>query len=74
MGDPRTGPPPPSGQPPVSDIAGDEAGEPTGDQPGERRPAFPHQPVMVEEVVELFGPVPPGTVVDATVGGGGHAE
>ena len=32
-----------------------------------------HLPVMVEEVVDLFGPVPPGTVVDATVGGGGHA-
>ena len=34
---------------------------------------FEHQPVMVDEVVELFRPVPPGTVVDATVGGGGHA-
>jgi 16S rRNA (cytosine1402-N4)-methyltransferase len=29
---------------------------------------------MVERIVELFGPVPAGTVVDATVGGGGHAE
>ncbi|MDQ3305375.1 MAG: 16S rRNA (cytosine(1402)-N(4))-methyltransferase, partial [Actinomycetota bacterium] len=28
---------------------------------------------MVHDVVDLFGPVPPGTVVDATVGGGGHA-
>jgi 16S rRNA (cytosine1402-N4)-methyltransferase len=28
---------------------------------------------MVDEVVELFRAVPPGTVVDATVGGGGHA-
>jgi 16S rRNA (cytosine1402-N4)-methyltransferase len=28
---------------------------------------------MVTEVVELLGPVPPGIVVDATVGGGGHA-
>jgi len=34
---------------------------------------FAHQPVMAAEVVELFGPVPPGLVVDATVGGGGHA-
>jgi 16S rRNA (cytosine1402-N4)-methyltransferase len=29
---------------------------------------------MVQEIVELFGPVPPGTVLDGTVGGGGHAE
>lgn len=36
--------------------------------------AFEHRPVMVDEVVDLFGPVPPGTVVDATVGGGGHAR
>lgn len=35
---------------------------------------FEHQPVMVREVVELFAPVPPGVVVDATVGGGGHAR
>jgi 16S rRNA (cytosine1402-N4)-methyltransferase len=28
---------------------------------------------MVTEVVELFGPVPPGLVVDATLGGAGHA-
>jgi 16S rRNA (cytosine1402-N4)-methyltransferase len=35
---------------------------------------FEHRPVMVDEVVELFGPVPPGLIVDATVGGGGHAR
>jgi 16S rRNA (cytosine1402-N4)-methyltransferase len=35
--------------------------------------AFDHQPVMVDEVVEVFRPVPSGLVVDATVGGGGHA-
>jgi 16S rRNA (cytosine1402-N4)-methyltransferase len=35
--------------------------------------AFPHEPVMAAEVVSLFGPVPPGLVVDATLGGGGHA-
>jgi 16S rRNA (cytosine1402-N4)-methyltransferase len=34
---------------------------------------FEHQPVMTAEVVDLFGPVPPGLVVDATLGGGGHA-
>ena len=36
--------------------------------------AFEHQPVMTTEVVDLFGPVPPGLIVDATVGGGGHAR
>jgi 16S rRNA (cytosine1402-N4)-methyltransferase len=35
--------------------------------------AFVHRPVLGREVVELLGPVPAGTVVDATVGGGGHA-
>ncbi len=32
-----------------------------------------HQPVMASEVVELFAPVGPGVVLDATVGLGGHA-
>ncbi|MGH9063330.1 MAG: 16S rRNA (cytosine(1402)-N(4))-methyltransferase, partial [Acidimicrobiales bacterium] len=35
--------------------------------------AFEHRPVMLAEVVELFGPAPAGLVADATVGGGGHA-
>ncbi len=35
--------------------------------------AFTHQPVMASEVVDLFAPVPPGLLVDATLGGGGHA-
>jgi 16S rRNA (cytosine1402-N4)-methyltransferase len=30
--------------------------------------------VLVDLVVELFSPVPAGVVVDATLGGGGHAE
>ncbi|MDQ6782449.1 MAG: 16S rRNA (cytosine(1402)-N(4))-methyltransferase RsmH [Actinomycetota bacterium] len=34
---------------------------------------FAHQPVMVHEIVDLVAPVPPGVVLDATVGGGGHA-
>jgi len=34
---------------------------------------FDHRPVMTSEVVALFDPVPPGLVVDATVGGGGHS-
>jgi 16S rRNA (cytosine1402-N4)-methyltransferase len=35
---------------------------------------FPHEPVMLGEVVGLIAPAPPGVVLDATVGGGGHAE
>ncbi len=35
---------------------------------------FHHRPVMLDEIVELLGTVPPGTIVDATLGGGGHAE
>jgi 16S rRNA (cytosine1402-N4)-methyltransferase len=35
---------------------------------------FEHTPVMTSEVIELLGPVPAGWVVDATVGGGGHAR
>lgn len=35
---------------------------------------FRHVPVLRDRIVELFGTVPPGTVVDATLGGGGHAH
>jgi 16S rRNA (cytosine1402-N4)-methyltransferase len=35
---------------------------------------FLHLPVMAAEVTELLAAVPPGRVVDATVGGGGHAR
>jgi len=35
--------------------------------------SFTHEPVMAEEVTELFSEVPPGIAVDATAGGGGHA-
>jgi 16S rRNA (cytosine1402-N4)-methyltransferase len=37
------------------------------------RQVFDHEPVMVDEVVALFTPVPPGVVIDATAGAGGHA-
>jgi 16S rRNA (cytosine1402-N4)-methyltransferase len=36
--------------------------------------AYQHRPVLLDEVVEFFRPVPPGVIVDATVGGGGHAR
>src|SRR5829696_3514052 len=35
---------------------------------------FHHVPVMAERIVEIFRPVPSGLLVDATVGGGGHAR
>lgn len=34
---------------------------------------FEHRPVMVDEIVEIFATVPPGWVLDATLGGAGHA-
>jgi 16S rRNA (cytosine1402-N4)-methyltransferase len=40
---------------------------------GPGRPPFAHQAVMLAEVVELLRQVPPGVLLDATVGGGGHA-
>jgi 16S rRNA (cytosine1402-N4)-methyltransferase len=36
-------------------------------------PEFAHRPVMVDEIVEVFAPVPEGWLVDATLGGAGHA-
>src|SRR4051812_45913921 len=36
-------------------------------------PDFAHRPVMADEIVELFAPVPGGWLVDATLGGAGHA-
>jgi 16S rRNA (cytosine1402-N4)-methyltransferase len=36
--------------------------------------SFTHTPVLRDEVVSLFTPVPSGLFVDATVGGGGHSE
>ena len=35
---------------------------------------FHHLPVMAAEIVAAFATVPAGTVLDATLGGGGHAE
>jgi len=36
--------------------------------------SFVHRPVMLDEIVEVFTTVPAGVVLDATLGGGGHAE
>ena len=35
--------------------------------------AFSHQPVMLEEILAVFGGMTAGTFVDATLGGAGHA-
>ena len=35
---------------------------------------FDHTPVMRDEIVELLSPAPAGVVVDATLGGAGHAS
>ena len=35
--------------------------------------SFDHTPVLRDEVVSVFASVPDGVIVDATVGGGGHA-
>ena len=35
---------------------------------------FAHRPVMLDEVLGWLAPVPPGVVLDATVGGAGHAS
>jgi 16S rRNA (cytosine1402-N4)-methyltransferase len=34
---------------------------------------FHHVPVLLDRVVQLFAPVPPGWIVDATLGGAGHS-
>jgi 16S rRNA (cytosine1402-N4)-methyltransferase len=36
--------------------------------------SFEHVPVLRDEVVAVFEPVPAGVLIDATVGGGGHSE
>jgi 16S rRNA (cytosine1402-N4)-methyltransferase len=35
---------------------------------------FSHEPVMRDEIVDTFASVPPGYVLDATLGAGGHSE
>ncbi len=35
---------------------------------------FEHRPVMLDEIVDVFTTVPPGVLLDATLGGGGHTE
>lgn len=44
----------------------------TGSVPRDQTP-FSHRTVLLDRVLELLAPVPPGTIVDATLGGAGHA-
>lgn len=36
-------------------------------------PDFAHEPVMLAEILEVFAPIDDGVLVDATLGGAGHA-
>jgi len=68
-------------QPPASGMAdgGRQPVPPGEDAPSARaraeppEPEYRHRPVMCGEVVETLRAVPDGVMVDATVGGGGHA-
>lgn len=44
------------------------------ENPGSPGARFRHEPVMLEEIVNVFAEVPPGWLVDATLGGAGHAR
>lgn len=43
-------------------------------EPGEERGDDFHSPVLVNEVLEVLEEAPEGTILDGTLGGGGHAE
>ncbi len=45
----------------------------TDSNPSNPSKPFVHASVLLDRVVELFAPVPAGTIVDATLGGAGHA-
>lgn len=67
----RAARPAPGGRPmnpPASERPGpDEQGS------GAAGEVFAHEPVMLGEILELFAAVPAGLIIDATVGGAGHA-
>jgi len=44
------------------------------DQHGGGPAGFHHQPVMLDQVLEVLVQAPGGVILDATLGGGGHAE
>lgn len=56
-----------------SDVRRDATPDAASDTASDAAP-FEHSPVMLAEIVELFGQVPAGTIVDATLGAGGHTE
>lgn len=57
-----------------SDDSNFENDDPEREPPGDSLPGFHHLPVMASEIVAVFADVPAGFVLDATLGGGGHAE
>jgi len=67
------------GNSPAVTPAGEQQGHATGrlarTRGGEPMASdFEHRPVMLDEVLETFEPLGSGLIVDATVGGGGHAD
>ena len=67
-------PGPRDGRPPLRSLPIDSSGGlQVSDTEDASSSGFRHEPVMVERIVDLFAPVPAGWVVDATVGGAGHA-
>ncbi|MGI9579567.1 MAG: 16S rRNA (cytosine(1402)-N(4))-methyltransferase RsmH [Microthrixaceae bacterium] len=50
----------------------DDPQQPVDPPPGNAD--FQHVPVLLDRVVEVLSDVPPGLLVDATLGGAGHAE
>jgi len=57
-----------------SDRRGTPPARPTPAEGLRMSEAFPHQPVMAAEVIDLLSGVPDGLVLDATLGGAGHAR
>jgi len=53
-----------------SDTASSEAAPVEGLQ---MAPTFSHDPVLRERIIDVFADVAPGTIIDATLGGAGHA-
>jgi 16S rRNA (cytosine1402-N4)-methyltransferase len=62
---------------PAPSRSGVRGAAPAGQGPSEglrMSEAFPHEPVMAAEVVDLLSAVPDGLVLDATLGGAGHGR
>jgi 16S rRNA (cytosine1402-N4)-methyltransferase len=58
----------------MSDHEMDDTDHEMGHDSSDGAGRFVHRPVMEAEIVDVFRSVPPGVVLDATLGGGGHSE